>query len=213
MTARYLVFSGGEGTGKTTQCRLLAEHLRFRGYRVLESKEPGHSSQPLTMTLRDLMLNQEHDASLTPLARELISQTIRSIHYEKRIKPALETHDFIIQDRGVLDGLAYGWACGNDPQWLLDMAKRVCNVDTLYNVYSDVVVLRGSVSTGLDRALSSKKEFAAGDAIETKGPEFLCRVEECMRYSAVYFPVRYVDVDGRDIVQVHEDILRVLNLK
>ncbi len=102
MTARYICFEGLEGTGKTTQCALLAEYLRSKGLRVLLTKEPGTPLAPITMDLRGLMLDKQYDEQLTPLARELISQSIRSIHMEKIIYPAIQVHDYIIQDRGLL---------------------------------------------------------------------------------------------------------------
>lgn len=215
MTARFIVMEGTEGVGKTSQCELLVKHLRDRGYKVLQSKEPGTPALPITMALRNLMLDARYNDELTIIARELISQTIRSIHMEKLIIPALDgvgEYDFIIQDRGIVSGLAYGAACGNNPAWLKDMALKVSKAKNLYNIYSDVVFLRGNVSDGLNRAVACKQEFEAGDAMEAKGDSFMRSVEYNMMSLSLDFPMRFIDIDGLSIQDVHEQILKVLGL-
>ena len=112
--AKYICLEGTEGVGKTTQTRKLVDTLRARGYAVLETKEPGSPHSPLTMTLRGIMLDNQYDSQMTRPAREFISQAIRSIHLEQVIVPNLYKYDFIIQDRGILSGYAYGTACGNN---------------------------------------------------------------------------------------------------
>ena len=111
--ARYLVLEGCEGVGKTTQVELLTRYLQSKNFSVLQTKEPGTPLSPLTMQLRAIMLDKQYDGELTIPARELISQAIRSIHLNSVIIPALDKYDFIVQDRGMLSGLAYGTACGN----------------------------------------------------------------------------------------------------
>src|ERR1019366_42337 len=128
-----ICLEGCEGVGKTTQTQKLVDHLRAKGFKVLQTKEPGTPHLPLTMLLRGVMLDKQYDEQLTPLARELISQAIRSIHIEKLIVPALTEYDYIIQDRGILSGLAYGSACGNDPDWLLNLAHKVVPSDIMIN--------------------------------------------------------------------------------
>jgi dTMP kinase len=123
---KYICIEGTEGVGKTTQTQKLVDHLRNLGYSVLQTKEPGTAHSPLTMELRNIMLNAKYEEQLTRTARELISQAIRSIHVEKVIKPAYGKYDFIVQDRGILSGLAYGEACGNDIGWLESLAQKYC---------------------------------------------------------------------------------------
>src|ERR1017187_8360897 len=123
--ARYIVFEGTEGVGKSTQTQKLVDYLRAKGYKVLQTKEPGTSHAPLTMLLRSIMLDKQYDEQLTAPARELISQAIRSIHMDKVVVPALLTHDFIVQDRGVLSGLAYGTACGNELDRIISLSEYI----------------------------------------------------------------------------------------
>lgn len=214
--ARYICVEGTEGVGKTTQCNLLAQNLMAAGYRVLLTKEPGSVYSPLTMILRTIMLDKQYDGELTQTARELVSQAIRSIHLEKVIYPNLNNYDFIIQDRGMLSGLAYGVGCGNDKQWIEDLMQQV--IDPLketgvYDLYSDVIYLQGNVAKGLATAQNAKQEFKAGDAIEAKGVGFMHNVSDYMGlYSKDFRGVKYINVDGKGIEQVSKEILEALEI-
>lgn len=215
MTARYICIEGTEGVGKTTQAQKLYDHLRSKGHSVLLTKEPGTAHSPLTMELRNIMLNAKYDAELTKPARELVSQAIRSIHLEKVIRPALEKYDFIIQDRGVLSGLSYGEACGNELEWLEELCDHVSGeaMTKFYDeLYDDVVYLTGDVRKGLLKAISSKQEFEAGDAIEMKGISFMEKVNKNMREYSEWFDAKTVSVDGKSIEQVFGEMLIALDL-
>lgn len=213
--ARYICFEGTEGVGKTTQTKKLVEFLRSKGYKVLETKEPGTPHAPLTMTLRGIMLDNQYDSSLTPAARELISQAIRSIHLEKVITPAINEYDFIIQDRGILSGLSYGHACGNDPEDLINMMRYVTGpvVGSFSDgLYDSIIYLKGNTAKGLQKALQAKKEFEAGDAMESRGNNFMSQVSENMDGYSEAFKTSTINVDGKNIEEVFSDILSALSL-
>jgi dTMP kinase len=214
---RYIVLEGGEGTGKTTMTKMLAGHLRDKGFSVLETKEPGTKHLPLTMALRKIMLDAQYEDQITATAREFISQSIRSIHLEKLVFPAIEEnkYDFIIQDRGILSGLAYGMACGNDTDWLVGLAEAVSGrseADGLYDVYTDTVYLTGSTSVGLKRALAAKQEFAAGDAMEARGDSFMDKVSGNFDEMSEWFDADTINVDDKSIDQVFKEVLDTLDL-
>jgi dTMP kinase len=214
--ARYICLEGVEGTGKTTQAMLLCDYLKTQGKSVLLTKEPGTPWLPVTMDLRGLMLDAKNDDVMTPVARELLSQAIRSIHMEKLIKLALTEYDYIVQDRGVLSGLSYGWACGHSLEWLKDLAAAACATRKgapLYNIYDDVLLFAGNAAAGLKRAQQAKQEFSAGDVIEAKGAGFMENVQCCMSALVPSFPVHTLMIDGKDIETVHSEVLKVLGLK
>jgi dTMP kinase len=213
--AKYICFEGTEGVGKTTQTQKLVDYLRAKGFKVLQTKEPGTAHLPLTMQLRGIMLDKQFDEQLTAPARELISQAIRSIHIEKLVLPSLTEYDFIIQDRGILSGLAYGNACGND---ILDLGNlsRYVTAPAIGRLepgfYDSVIYLKGDTSAGLKKALQSKQEFAAGDAMEARGNSFLQTVSLNMDNMSKSFNTTVISVDGKNIEEVFNDILCVLNL-
>lgn len=214
--AKYVVIEGVEGVGKTTQTRLLVDTLRARGFTVLETKEPGSSHSPLTMTLRGIMLDNQYDSQMTRPAREFISQAIRSIHLEQVIVPNIYKYDFIIQDRGILSGYAYGEACGNAFENLQNMANQnVASADKEHivfpkraeSIYDCVIYLRGDLIEGLAKAKASKKEFETGDAMESRGVNFMNNVSKNMDNMSNRFRTIKIDVDGLSISNVHSLIL------
>lgn len=222
--ALYVCVEGVEGVGKTTQVELLATKLQDLGYKVLKTKEPGTPHLPLTMKMRELMLSNEFDEHLTAPAREFISQAIRSIHFEKLIFPSLLEYDFIIQDRGLLSSYSYGVACGNNLEDLRRFAKiSTTNAASAFSsvfhsevqyipecIYDKVILLKGDVRNGLDKATSSKKEFASGDAMESKGFCFIDRVSSLMNDYSSLFNVQAITVDNKNIEEVNAEMIKVL---
>lgn len=208
--AKYIVLEGTEGCGKSTYTRMLVEHLRSSGKKVLETKEPGTPLNDLTMHLRGIMLDKQYDSQLTVTSRELVSQAIRSIHIEKVILPALAHNDYIIQDRGILSGLAYGEACGNQ-EWFLDMLMQQVASPLCHNykdLYDLVVYLKSDASQGLARAQQAKQEFAAGDAIEARGSTFMQKVARNMESMIIGFRHCTVEVGPKNIDETFKDILK-----
>jgi len=219
--AQYICLEGTEGVGKTTQTQLLVNTLEARGYTVLMTKEPGTPLVPLTMILRGIMLDNQYDAQMTRPAREFISQAIRSIHLENLVVPNLDKYDFIIQDRGILSGYAYGTGCGNQYGFLQQLSNEV--VDSADNnanvlppsaphIYNKVIYLRGDSKKGLAKARAAKQEYAAGDAMESKGDSFMEQVSFNMDFMSESFNTVRIDVDGKSIEEVHNEILVGLGL-
>lgn len=213
MAAKYIVFEGEEGMGKTTQTEKLAVYLRSKGYKVLQTKEPGVDLLPLTMALRKIMLDAQYEDQITPVAREFVSQAIRSIHMDKLVYPAMDEYDFIIQDRGILSGLTYGHACGNDVDWLMGLAQDSTDSDNPCDIYDRVIYLTGDISKGLEKAKSSKQEFEAGDAMEARGDTFMEKVANNMSEMSEWFHADTISIDGKNIEEVFSEILDVLELK
>jgi thymidylate kinase len=213
--ARYVVFEGTDGVGKSTNVEKLSTYLRNKGFKVLTTKEPGTPLAPATMELRGLMLNAKYANDINPEARELISQAIRSIHINKVIVPALSEYDFIIQDRGILSGLAYGSACGNNSDWLRQMSNKIC-VDALnlpfYKLYDDVVYLKGDTRRALAAAKNAKQEYAEGDVIENQGNALMEQVAYFMNGFSYVFGAKDVNVDNKSIDEVFAEILEVLKI-
>lgn len=212
--AKYLCFEGTEGAGKSTHTKKLVKYLTERGFKVLETKEPGTPHAPLTMVLRGIMLDSQYDSQLTVPARELVSQAIRSIHIDKVIVPALSEYDFIIQDRGILSGMAYGHACGNSHWFLNQMAAEVTrNADREWpNLYDNVIYLRNDTVSGLARAKAAKQEFAAGDAMEARGNDFMIKVANNMDEMVHAFPHCIINMEGKTVEENFAEILRNIGL-
>jgi dTMP kinase len=216
----YIVLEGSEGTGKSTQTKLLVQTLRDKGFSVLETKEPGTDHAPLTMTLRGIMLDAQYEDQMTKEAREMISQAIRSIHINKVIFPAIGQYDFIVQDRGILSGTAYGVACDNPLEYITYLSEQAIGEEgkkrgiNIYNLYDHVVIFKGNIKKNLERAKSAKQEFKQGDAMENRGVSFLEKVNQNFNsQKSLFQKVSEIDTEGKSIEQIQKELLKVLDLE
>jgi len=96
MAGLFISFEGGEGSGKTTQIRLLAETLIQKGYDVLTTREPGGT--PEAEKIRALLVGRD-GGEWSPMAEVLLLFAARVQHVEGLIKPALAAGKIIITDR------------------------------------------------------------------------------------------------------------------
>jgi dTMP kinase len=120
---RFIVFEGGEGAGKSTQARLLAEALQKRGHNVVLTREPGGT--PAGERIRALLVNGETTA-FAPMTEALLINAARAEHLEKVIRPALERGKWVICDRFADSTMAYqGYGQGADRAALSALRKLV----------------------------------------------------------------------------------------
>src|SRR6185312_16957317 len=121
-TGRFITLEGGEGAGKTTQVRLLAEALAAQGLTVLRTREPGGA--PGAELLRDLLLRGEVDWSAP--AEALLHFAARAEHVEKTIRPALAAGTWVVCDRFADSTMAYqGYGQGADRGFIAELTRRI----------------------------------------------------------------------------------------
>jgi dTMP kinase len=107
---RFISLEGGEGAGKSTQLRRLAEALRARGLEVVETREPGGSEG--AEMIRRLLL-EGPDERWTPEAEALLFAAARADHVARTIRPAVDRGAWVLSDRFLDSSLAYqGGALG-----------------------------------------------------------------------------------------------------
>jgi dTMP kinase len=180
----FVAFEGGEGSGKTTQSRLLAIWLRDQGFDVEQTREPG--STKVGMRLRAILLDSAHQG-LSAGAETLLYAADRAEHVEKVIRPALYRGAMVVCDRYVDSSLAYQGAGRRlDPQ---DVAK--VNSWATGDLIPDLTVLIDvPPGVGLSRFASP------ADRIEAEPLDFHERVRREFRALAAADPDRYLVVDG-----------------
>lgn len=106
---RFISLEGGEGVGKSTQLKALAEALRTRGIEVVTTREPGGS--PGAEKIRELLLQGEVDR-WTPETEALLFAAARSDHVARTVRPALEDGKWVLCDRFVDSSFAYQGGAG-----------------------------------------------------------------------------------------------------
>ena len=97
MTGRFITLEGGEGTGKSTQVKLLAERLRSLGYVVHTLREPGGT--PIGEEIRHTLKHSTANAAMTAEAELLLMNASRAQLVREVIRPALAAGEIIVSDR------------------------------------------------------------------------------------------------------------------
>ena len=182
---RFVVFEGGEGSGKSTQARVLAER-----WSALLTFEPGGTE--LGGRLREILLSPE-TGELDPRAEALLMAADRAHHVATTIRPALLRNKDVVCDRFVGSSLAYQ-GYGRDLGVDAIGALSAFAVDGLV---PDLVVL-----LVVPEEVAAERLAAAGkpDRFEAAGVEFHRRVAEGYRMLAAHDPERWVAIDGTGTV-------------
>lgn len=159
---KFVTFEGGEGGGKSTQLRLLAETLRAQGEAVVTTREPGGS--PGAEDIRRLLVEGE-PGRWTPEAEALLHFAARAEHLAKVIRPALDAGRWVLCDRFADSTLAYqGYGQGLDLAWLQTLRSRVVG-ETEPGL---TLVLEVPVETGLGRAKEHQRYERMGRAFHER---------------------------------------------
>jgi dTMP kinase len=116
----FLSLDGLDGTGKSTQCRLLVDWLRARGHVVTECADPGGTA--IGRVIRELLL--EHRGDMTLACEAFLFMASRAQLVAEVIRPALERGQVVVADRFLLANVVYqGHAGGLDPERLYAMGR------------------------------------------------------------------------------------------
>jgi len=164
MAGIFVTFEGGEGSGKSTQLKLLADALTAQGHRVVQTREPGGT--PEAEALRALLVNGD-TGRWTAEAEALLNYAARSSHLQKIIRPALVSGQLVLCDRFMDSTRAYqGYAGGCDMR-LLDALETSIVADTRPN---HTLIFDLDPADGLARAKA--RNDGAEDRYERKGIAF-----------------------------------------
>ncbi len=119
MKGLFVTLEGIEGSGKTTQSRLLYEHLFRAGYDVLLTEEPGGTE--IGLKIREILLDRSHSI-LDPLTELLLYNASRAQHVREKIIPSMQERRIIICDRFFDSTIAYqGYGRGMDIQMIIKL--------------------------------------------------------------------------------------------
>lgn len=203
MTGRFISFEGGEGAGKSTQTRLLAQALEARGIEAVVTREPGGT--PGAEAIRGLLLSTEGEG-WGPRAEALLFAAARSDHVERLIRPALARGAWVVCDRFLDSSRAYqGGGGGLSDGDILE----------LHRIGSEGMLPDRTIFLTLDPTEASARlalrDGDSADRIGGREQAYHARVDAAFRRFAAEEPGRFATVDaGSDPQTVHASILTAL---
>jgi dTMP kinase len=186
---RFITFEGGEGSGKSTQIRRLAERLNKAKMRTIVTREPGGS--PGAEIIRHLLLSGMGKL-LGPDAETLLFAAARDDHVRTVILPTLNQGTWVLCDRFFDSTRVYQGRLGQVPSGLVSAMQRV----TIGDLKPDITfILDVPVEVGLKRA-AERRGSAAPDRFESEDIQFHQDLREAYKHLAVEDPQRCVLIDA-----------------
>ena len=201
-TARFITLEGGEGTGKSTQARLLGAALEARGISVLVTREPGGTAG--AEAIRALLLDPAQD--WTPRAEALLFAAARAEHVARAIRPALAAGQWVVCDRYIDSSRAYqGGAEGLEDDALMEL-HRIGSAGLL----PDLTLMLEAPEAEVERRLRTRDGDAA-DRIGGRPLAYHREVAQRFRAFAAAETQRFVAIDaGGTPEEVHARVLAAL---
>jgi len=186
MRGKFITFEGSEGSGKSTQAKLLKAYLKRRGYRVISLREPGGTK--INEKIRKILLDTSN-ASISPICEMLLYMAARAQIVRDVIKPALAEGKIVLCDRFLDSTLAYqGYGLGLDIRLIKFVGRLVTQ-----SVKPDLTIL---LDVPLKKGLSYR---ASKDRIERRPLTYHSRVRKG------YFRLAAVEPKRIKVVRVEEE--------
>lgn len=191
MAGFFITFEGGDGSGKSTQSRLLAEWLESEGRTVLTTREPGGTE--LGIELREIVLHRRGE--IMPRAEALIYAADRAHHVATKVRPAIARGEIVIQDRYLDSSVAYqgvGRGLGAEE-------VRTVSLWATEGLLPDLTILLDlDEALGRDRLTAARTKY---DRLEAEQHEFHARVRAAYLELAAAEPERFLVLDATGEVE------------
>jgi dTMP kinase len=189
MHGRFITFEGGEGTGKSTQAKYLAQRLEAAGFDVLVTREPGGA--PGAEAIRHVLLSGAAKP-LGPDVEAILFSAARDDHVRTTILPALDSGQWVICDRFADSTRVYQGVLGHVDMRFINALERIA----LSGLKPDLtIILDADPNIGLTRA-SVRRGAANADRFEAEAIEFHEELRSAYRVLAEREPDRCVVIEA-----------------
>jgi len=191
----FIVFEGGEGAGKSTQMKMLADFLRAQGREVVVTREPGGT--PIAERIRHILLDPA-SKGMDPKTEAMLYAAARAQHVSDKIRPALEREAVVLSDRYVDSSLAYQ-----------GIARGVGETDVLrLNVWAtDDLMPDMAILLHVDPEVGLRRVEGDPDRMEQEDIAFHRKVADAFLTLARQYPSRFAVVDAAaPVEQVQQQI-------
>ena len=199
----YIVIEGQDGTGKSTQVKLLQDHFMSKGKRVVILEEPD-GDLPQAHDLHDMILSRGYD--LEPLTNVLLFTAARVELWKKIAEPALRAGDIVISARNYWSTLAYqGYGEGISRSKIIRLTKDLLPDKYFTPDYGFILTVSDEV-----RIARQRDRGKATETFEAKPDSFQQKVNSAYPKIASDFNLHLIDASGT-IDEVFDKILAGLN--
>lgn len=204
MQGKFITFEGIDGSGKSTQLRMLTGDLRARGIDVVTTFEPGGT--PLGRRLREAFLETEE--TVAPIAELLLFAADRAQHVELLIRPALEDGRTVISDRyadatAAYQGAGRGFAAATIGQIIkLATGGLTPNLTLFFDI---------TIENAIQRMSSRIKSGEQKNRMDVETAEFYSAVRDAYLTIAKNEPDRFLVIDANGAVEeIHARVLEIV---
>jgi len=208
MRGRFITFEGPEGSGKSTQLRMLAARLRSEGHKVFETAEPGGT--PIGTQIRRVLLDQQN-REMCPTTELLLMFACRAQNVEQWILPALGEGQIVLSDRFTDSTLVYqGIARGLGSEVVYEVDRIACR-----GLVPDLtLVIDIDTETGLKRAHTRNRRTQDVETrLDEQALSFHRKVRDAYHQLAADEPRRVRLIDGgREENTVAADVWEIVAL-
>lgn len=209
MPGTFITFEGIDGSGKSTQLKLLNSFLRARGCDAVVTREPGGTT--LGLRLREALLDAHEEVD--PLTELLVFAADRAQHVRRKLIPALETGAVVISDRYADATVAYQGAGRGFPPELISQIVQLATggLKPDLTLLFDVSINESTHRT--TRRSTGKNAAARGarDRLDIEAAEFHARVRDAYLVLAAADPQRFEVIDTSGPVErTHEHVKQVI---
>lgn len=204
MAAAFITFEGIDGSGKSTQMRMLASELRLRGHEVVSTREPGGT--PLGTRIRELVLDVEEQVD--PLAELLLYAADRAQHVRTHVRPALDSGHVVLSDRYADATVAFQGAGRGFPD---EMIAELVALATGGLKPDLTLIFDLTVEESQRRASRRTRKGRDMDRLDAEDAAFHTRVRDAYLKIAIAEPerVRVIDAGG-SVQETQSQVMRIV---
>lgn len=202
----YIVIEGQDGTGKSTQARLLAEYFQKQGKKTLVMDEPD-GDLPQAHELHDLILTKGKDYNLEPISNVLLFTASRAELWHKLAEPVLKEGGVVISARNWWSTLAYqGYGEGVSRERIIKITKTVLPKPYVTPDKSAILTVSDEI-----RLARQDNRGKAKETFEIKANDFQQRVNNAYPKIAKEFNIPIVDASGT-IEEIFENLKQLFEI-
>lgn len=204
MAGAFITFEGIDGSGKSTQLRLIASVLRLQGLEVVTTREPGGTT--LGQRLRAALLDAQEQVD--PLAELLVFAADRAQHVRRHLRPAIDTNHVVLSDRYADSTVAFqGAGRGFDENLINEIVQLATE-----GLKPDLTLLFDlPVAECIARTRRRQEGKNKGDRLDAEDIEFHTRVRDAYLRIAAAEPerVRLIDASGA-VQETHQLVMDIV---